>query len=427
MKRCIRNGRLLSPENRLDQIGSVWIEDGTIRKITDGDANVWPEEEAEFIDAGGCWVIPGLIDLHVHFREPGQTEKETVETGCQAAAAGGVTTVCCMPNTKPVNDCTEITEAIDRKARAACGVQVLPVAAITEGMKGETVVNIDSLCDADTRCKELLGRAIAAISEDGKSVMNSAVKAEAMTQAKAAGLPVFAHTEDAALTAFDPEGEEIIVARDILLAKKTGCPLHLCHISTRGSLDLIRLGKQWGLELTAETAPHYFTLTVEDTKNRTDSLRKMNPPLRSAADREAIRQALKDGTLDVIATDHAPHCAEEKQRPFDRAPFGVVGLETSFAVSYTELVRGGVLTPLELIDKMSTRPAKILGLDRGRIEEGAAADLVIVDPERKFVIHGSELHSKGKNTPFEGKTVFGKVCCTFIGGELIYREEGGQA
>ncbi len=422
MKRCIRNGQIYGTGNsRSGKPGDIWIQGGVIEKITEPGEAFW-QEDTEYIDAGGCWVVPGLVDLHVHFREPGQTEKEDIASGCRAAAAGGVTTVCCMPNTKPAADCEEIIRLIDEEAGNACGVHVLPVASITVGMNGKTVVNTRKLYNCDTQCKELTGRGIAALSEDGRSVMDSAVMESAMVQARDLGIPVFSHTEDHAITAESPEGEEIIVARDILLAKKTGCPLHLCHISTKGSLDLIRLGKRWGLKLTAETAPHYFTLTREDTANKTDTLRKMNPPLRGEEDREAVRQALKDGTLDVIATDHAPHCPEEKQRPFAEAPFGVVGLETSFAVAYTELVKRGILTPEELVRRMSTKPAEILGLRRGIIAEGYPADLAVIDTQREYTIHGEHLHSKGKNTPFEGKRVFGKVVCTLADGNVIYRE-----
>lgn len=433
MRLCIANGWVLNPANNKQEAANVWIEDGLVVKWSTEE----PDASWEVLDASGKWVVPGLIDLHVHFRDPGQTYKEDIESGSAAAARGGFTTVCCMPNTKPALDSLETVRYVEERAEQACGINVLPVAAITKGQECVELVDIEGLAAADTRCRVLThSRGICALSEDGKSVMDSASMREAMERAQKAGVPIFAHTEDAALaggamnegeasrelgvSGVPAEAEEIIAIRDILLSKATGCQLHLCHISTKGSLDLIRLGKAWGLPITAETAPHYFTLTDRDVA---DANRKMNPPLRTKEDVEAIKAALADGTLDVIATDHAPHSAEEKGRDLEKAPFGVVGLETSFAVSYTSLVKPGVLTPMQLIDRMSAAPARILGIDRGDISPGKPADLAVIDIDREYEIDPEQFLSKGRNTPFAGRKVAGKVVCTLAEGRIVYQEQ----
>ncbi len=432
MRLCIANGWVLNPATKKQEATNLWIEDGVVVKW-DGAA---PDDSWEVLDAAGKWVVPGLIDLHVHFRDPGQTYKEDIESGSAAAAAGGFTTVCCMPNTKPALDSLETVNYVEAQAEKACGINVLSVAAITKGQASGELVDIEGLAAAETRCRVLTGsRGICALSEDGKSVMDSATMREAMERAQRVGVPIFSHTEDEALaggamnegeasrrlgvSGVPAEAEEIIAIRDILLSKTTGCQLHLCHISTKGSLDLIRLGKAWGLPVTAETAPHYFTLTDGEVTNAN---RKMNPPLRTKEDVEAVKAALADGTLDVIATDHAPHSAEEKARELEKAPFGVVGLETSFAVSYTALVRGGVLTPMQLIERMSTAPARILGIDRGDISPGKPADVAVIDVEREYEIDPQGFLSKGRNTPFAGRKVAGRVVCTLAEGRIVYRE-----
>ena len=435
MRYCIRNGLVISPANNLEQKLDVLVENGVIAGLIEPGTGL--PEGVETIDARGKWVTPGLIDLHVHFRDPGQTYKEDVNTGCRAAAAGGYTTVCCMPNTKPVLDSREPLLSLDGRGRQACGVNLLPVASITKGMEGKVLTDQKTMTSLPTRCSELTGRGIAAISEDGKTVEDTALMLQAMQLATGFDLPVFSHAEERALSAgmmnlgrrsaelgvpgIPAEAEELIVARDILLAKHTGCKLHLCHISTKGSVDLIRLGKSWDVKLTAETAPHYFTLT-DEVVGWKSGLAKMNPPLRSWADREAIIEGLKDGTIDAIATDHAPHSPEEKEVPLTDAAFGIVGLETAFTLGYTELVREGLLTPSELIEKMSTAPARILGLDRGIIAPGKAADLAIIDVEKEYVIEPSAFFSKGRNTPFGGMRVYGEVKATIVNGKVIYHD-----
>jgi dihydroorotase len=429
MKLCVRNGYVLSPGNKLEGIYDIYIEKGKITEIREAGAII---PDTEYIDASDKLVVPGLIDLHVHFRDPGYTYKEDIISGSKAAAKGGFTTVCCMPNTDPVTDNPKTVLYIDQKAD---GINLLPVASITKGQEGEELVDIEKLIALSTRSHQLTDRGIAAISEDGKTVADTRLMRMAMERAKSFNLPIFSHCEDQKLTGgsirlgerskelgiegIPKETEAIIVARDILLAKETGCKLHLCHISTKESIDLIRMAKDCGLDITAETAPHYFTLTDRDVEN---GLRKMNPPLGDQEDMLAIREGLKDGTIDAIATDHAPHHESEKMVDIEEAAFGVVGLETSFAVSYTELVKKGILTTMELIDRMSVRPAKILGIDRGVIDVGRAADLTIIDIKDEYRIDSSDFVSKGKNTPFEGMKVFGKVVYTLVEGKVIYHD-----
>ena len=339
----------------------------------------------------GSLEVPGLIDLHVHLREPGFEYKEDIESGCRAAKNGGFAIICCMPNTNPVVDCGEVVSYIKNKAAAIKGIEVLVIGAVTKGQMGRELADIEGMVKAG----------ICAISEDGKSVMNSALMRKAMIKAKELGIPYFSHAEDENLAGL-PIGEELIAARDILLAKETGCRLHLCHISTAGSIDLIRKAKADGINVTAETAPHYFTLDETSVAGNTN--RKMNPPLRTRKDVEAIRQALKDGTIDVIATDHAPHARHEKEAEFDKAPNGVIGLETSFSVSYTQLVKTGILTPEELIDKMCFKPAEILGLKPSQLQTK-----VVFDVDKEYTIQGDDFCSKSVNSPFIGMKVFGRL------------------
>lgn len=441
MKFCIRNGMVISPANKLEQLADLYIENGIITAITQPGERKLPKDFME-ISASRKWVVPGLIDLHVHFREPGFEYKEDIESGCRAAAKGGFTTVCPMPNTKPAIDSSEMVAFIAKKALQANGVTLLPVGAITKGQNGIELSDFLAMKNAPG--------SIYALSEDGKSVMDSRIMKQAMEKAKDLNLPIFSHTEDRELAkdgvmnegetaqllgleGIPPEAEEVIAIRDILLAKNTGCRLHLCHISTKGSVELIRQAKRFGILVTAETAPHYFLLTDKDVaqeKNdngcnvlQANSNWKMNPPLRSEKDRQAIIEGLKDGTLDVIATDHAPHHREEKEKPFEEAPFGIIGLETSFALSYTGLVKTGILSPQELIQCMSTTPAQILGIDRGVIGVGKAADLAIIDVEHEYTIDTDAFASKSRNTPFLGKKVFGQVCYTMVDGKVIYSLE----
>lgn len=420
MRILVRNGLILDPDMNLQEVGDLWIEDGKVAGIRTASVSEGKMQDSEadtILDAAGKWVVPGLIDLHVHFRDPGFDYKEDINSGCKAAARGGFTTVCCMPNTKPVIDCTDIVKYIDDKAKKANGVNVLSVGSITQGQKGEILADIKGMAGLSTKSTELMGKGICAVSEDGRSVMNAKLMLEGIVEARANGLMVFAHTEDETL-AGTKIGEELFVARDIMLAKEAEAPIHLCHISTKGSLEMIRRAKAEGLQVTAETGPHYFVYDKTSVNN--DGNKKMNPPLRDAEDVEAVIEALKDGTLDAIATDHAPHSSEEKDQGYEKAMNGVVGLETSFAVSYTTLVKTGLLTPLELIDKMSCKPAEILGADRGTLAVGKNADLAIIDIQNEFDIKAEDFQSKSKNSPFLGLKVYGKVEYTLVDGKIIY-------
>ncbi|MBE5940768.1 MAG: dihydroorotase [Lachnospiraceae bacterium] len=401
MKILIKSGRVINPATGLDSVKSILINDNKVEKIAD-----YIDEQADYeIDAYGCFVMPGLIDLHVHLREPGFEYKETIETGSQAALKGGFTTVCAMPNTKPSTDCAEVVKMIVDKAATVSPVTVLPVGAVTLGQKGETVTDIKAMKEAG----------ICAISEDGKSVMNSQVYREAMETAAKEGVTVLAHCEDINLVHggalsedISNAVEDIIVARDILLAKETGAKLHLCHCSTKDGVEMVRRAKAEGLPVTAEVCPHHFTLCDEDV-DKSNANYKMNPPVRSRQDLEALIDAIRNDVVDVIATDHAPHSAEEKARDIYSAPFGIVGLETAVALTITELVEKGVITPMQMAAKMSYNPAKVIGIDRGDISEGKIADITIIDPEYEYTINPETFASKSKNTPFGGKKVKGLV------------------
>ena len=426
MKMLIKNGRIIDPASNTDEVKDLLVTDGIIEKV----AKDIDDASDSIIDAKGCFVMPGLIDIHVHFREPGFEHKETIRTGARAAARGGFTTVCPMPNTKPSTDCPEVVKEVLDKASAACGVHVLPVGAVTVGQKGEQPTDVAALKAAG----------IVAISEDGKSVMNSEVYREAMLQAAECDIPVFAHCEDInlvhggcmnagkrakelGLPGISNAVEDIITARDILLANETGAQLHLCHCSTKESVNLVKWGKEMGVKLTAEVCPHHFALSDEDIPSAEDTNYKMNPPLRSKEDVEAIKQALKDGVMEVISTDHAPHHADEKAKPFTQAPFGIVGLETAVALTITNLVRTGWLTPMQMIAYMSTNPAKVLGIDKGTLKPGSCADVTVIMPDESYVIDAASFASKGKNTPFDGQKVWGRVALTIADGKIIYENE----
>jgi len=458
MKLIIKNGRIIDPSQELDQIGHIIVADGIVQKIipaSDGSADAIlqaEEADARIIDAQGMWVVPGFIDTHVHLREPGMEYKEDIKSGCESAAAGGFTGLCSMPNTKPFTDTVETVEYIKQKNAEANGVKVYPSACITLDQAGKELTDMEALKAAG----------VCGFSEDGKSVMDLRVMKKAMEMAKSLDMPILDHTEQAELVkggamhkgAFSEmagvkgiaaEVEEMMTARDILLAKETGCRLHLQHISKAGSFDLIRLAKSWGMPVTSETAPHYFTLTDKDvvvmlpdqgdaeakaaekthyslTENGAvvDSHKKMNPPLGSEKDMYATLRAIIDGTVDCIATDHAPHAPEEKARPLHNAPFGVIGLETSFAVSYTQLVKTEYITPMRLIELMSTNPAKILGVAGGTLRPGSCADIAVIDIEKTYTVPESGFKSKSVNTPFAGMTVTGEIVMTVADGKVIY-------
>lgn len=418
----IKNGRVLDPATGTDGIADVLMEEGRIRAVEPGIL----AEADRILDAAGCFVMPGFIDLHVHLRDPGYEYKETVETGSAAAAKGGFTTILAMPNTKPVVDNADVVRYVLHKAEDVGLANVLQIGAITRGQRGEELADIEDMVDAG----------IPALSEDGKSVMNAQLYREAMMLAKKYDIPIMAHCEDINLVhggvmnqddKADELGlpgitnavEDVIVARDILLAKETGARLHLCHCSTRDSVRMVELAKQEGLPVTAEVCPHHFTLTSEDIRED-DANYKMNPPLRTRADVEALIDGLKKGVMDVIATDHAPHSREEKQGSMRNAPFGIVGLETAAALTMTELVDKGYLTPLQMAEKMSYNPARIIGIDKGTLKPGKIADVVIFNPKEEYIIDAEQFRSKGKNTPFHGRKVKGRVMATILGGNIVY-------
>ncbi len=425
MRTLIKNGYVIDPAAEREGYYDVLLEGERIQRI-EQDIHLEDTESVLLLDAAGCFVMPGFIDLHVHLREPGYEYKETIRTGSMAAAAGGFTTICPMPNTKPVTDSAEMVDLVLQKATQEGVVNILPIGAITLGQEGRELTDIKSLAAAGA----------AALSEDGKSVMDTALYEKALRQAAAAGIPVFAHCEDKSLVGggvmnagkkaeeLGLEGisnavEDIIAARDILLAKETGARLHLCHCSTKDSVKMIKAAKSEGLPVSGEVCPHHFTLSDEDIPGD-DSDYKMNPPLRSREDVVALKEALRDGTLEVIATDHAPHSKEEKERSFREAPFGIVGLETAFALTVTELLHPGYLTARQLVEKLSANPARILGIDRGSLKLGSIADIVIADPEQEYLIDKNSFFSKGKNTPFHGRKVKGKIKFTLVSGRLVY-------
>lgn len=422
----IRGARIVDP-GHLDRTGDVLIGRGRIEAVQPA-GTVAAGDRMEVIEAEGLCLAPGLIDLHVHLREPGQEYKETILTGAQAAVAGGFTAVCTMPNTDPVNDDPAVTALILGKAAQAGLVRVYPVAAISKGLKGE------QLCEFG----ELKAAGAAGVSDDGRPVMNAQLMRRALEYAAGFGLRVISHCEDLHLAeggAMNEGGlatrlglggipnaaESVMVMRDIALAALTGVPVHIAHVSTRESVMAIRRAKADGAGVTAETAPHYFTLT-EAAVDGYDSHAKMNPPLRSDADRQAIREGLADGTIDAIATDHAPHTVLEKEVEFDRAANGIVGLESSLPLGL-RLVEEGVLTLETLIERMAAAPARILGLEYG-VRVGLPADLTLIDPEREFTLHAEALKSKSRNTPFDGWSLKGRAAMTIVGGKIVHRDQG---
>lgn len=418
----IKNGRLINPSENLDKVMDIFVEDGIIKEKAES-----IEKQADtVIDAAGCYVMPGLIDLHVHFRDPGLTYKEDIETGSKAAAKGGFTTVCCMPNTKPVVDNVDTVKYIIEKGKKVGLTNVLPVGAVTKNMAGVEITDVEELKKAG----------ICAISEDGKSVMNSGVYRKAMKNAAKANVPVLAHCEDINLVeggvinlgdksselgvkGISNAVEDVIAMRDIMLAKETGATLHLCHCSTKDSVEMVKRAKEEGIKVTAEVCPHHFSMCSDDITSN-DGNFKMNPPLRAREDMEALIKGLQDDIMDVISTDHAPHSAEEKAKDLEHAPFGIVGLETSVALTVTNLVKKGYLTPMQMAAKMSYNPAKVLGIPKGTLDEGKIADITIIDPDKEYTIDVNTFESKGKNTPFDGYKVSGEVEYTILNGKVVY-------
>lgn len=403
------------------QKSSIRMEDGV---FTDLDAT--PLETDQVIDAMGYTVAPGFVDVHVHLREPGGEHKETIATGTAAAAAGGFTTICPMPNTRPVPDDRETLDALFKKIEETASVRVFPYAAISKNQLGQELVAFEQLTDAF------------AFTDDGVGVQSAAVMREAMTRAAAVEKSIIAHCEDDSLKAgcvhegaysareglqgIPSLAESIHIARDVLIAEATGCHYHVCHVSTKESVRVIRDAKRAGIRVTAEVTPHHLVLTEDDIIGRDPNF-KMNPPLRSEADRQALLAGLQDGTIDCIATDHAPHAAEEKALGIERAPFGITGFETAFPLLYTKLVEPGIFTLNQLFDWMSRKPADLFDLPFGRIEVGAPADLVLLDLETVRTVQPNQFLSKGKNTPFAGASLTGYPVLTLVGGEIVFKGE----
>ena len=426
----IRGGRVIDPSRGTDDVADVLLRDGRIEAVG---RNIPAEQGVSVLDAAGKVVAPGLIDIHVHLREPGFEHAETIATGAMAAAAGGFTAVCAMPNTDPVTDNQAAVGFIVRQAARAGLTRVYPIGAISVGQKGEQLSEFG----------EMVGAGAVAVSDDGKPVASSHMMRTALEYAQTFGIPVADHCEEPTLAAggvmheglvatrlglkgIPAAAEEIMVGRDILLAELTGGHVHLCHMSTRGSVELIRRAKERGVRVTAEVTPHHLTLTDLACEGY-DTQAKMNPPLREAADVAALRAALKDGVIDCIASDHAPHAYDAKEAAFDDAPFGVAGLETAFGVAWTELVEGGVLTAAELIARMSTAPAAALRLPGGSLKPGAPADVVVLDVTARWTVDPVTFFSKSRNTPFAGRTLTGRAALTVVGGTVVHPGEGPSA
>lgn len=436
----IKNGRVINPATGMDEVADVLVENGVVSKIQ---KNIDTKAERK-VDAKGCYVMPGFIDMHVHLRDPGFEQKETIETGCRAAAHGGFTTILAMPNTKPVVDNPDVVNYVHNKAKTVGLVNVLQVGAVTKGQEGKELADIEGMVRAG----------IPAISEDGKSVMNAQLYREAMEKAAKLGIVVLAHCEDInlvnggvmnqdkqarelGLKGITNSVEDVIIARDIMLSRDTGAKLHLCHCSTKDSVKMVAYAKSEHIRVTAEVCPHHFTLTSKDIQKiepkvdmenklavdaDADTNYKMNPPLRTKADVQTLKEGLRDNIMDVIATDHAPHTFAEKNTSMKKAPFGIVGLETAACLTHTELVLEGYLTPMQMAEKMSYNPAQVIGSERGSLAVGKPADVVIIDPKAEYIIDARKFDSKGKNTPFHGRKVTGKVKMTICDGQIVYQD-----
>ena len=418
----LRNGRVLDPGASLDAVKDIWIRDGIIVNPEKGFS-----ESAEIVDVSGCWVVPGLIDMHVHLRDPGEEYKETIESGCRAAAAGGFTAVACMPNTNPVNDNGSVTSYICEEAKKAGFAHVYPVGAVSQGSRGDKLAEYG----------EMKAAGAVAFTDDGLPVHDSQLMRRAMEYSLSHDSLIMSHAEESSLsrggcmnegetaTRLGLQGipnaaESIMVYRDIVLAELTGARVHISHVSTAESIELIRQGKARGVRVTAESAPHYFMLT-EEAVTGYDTHAKMNPPLRSRKDLEAVRHALADGTLDAIATDHAPHSVLEKDVEFNYAANGIVGLETALSLGLS-LVREEVIFPLRLFELMSTGPARILAVSGGSLTVGSPADITVIDPDKKFVFDAQKSFSKSANSPFSGWELQGRAVLTLLKGKVTHRE-----
>lgn len=425
---AIRNGHLICPAQGVDGPGDLLIRDGKIAALGGVDGRY----DAE-VDATGLIVAPGLIDIHVHLREPGYEAKETIASGLAAAVAGGFTSVACMPNTVPALDRPAVVELIGEKARRAELANVYPIAAITRDRAGHELVDFEALCECGC----------VAFSDDGDAVADPELMRAAFVRARELDRPLAAHCEDKALVGngamhegdvsaalglpgMPRAAEDRVVERDIRLAEETQAKVHICHVSTAGAVELVRRAKGRGAQVTAEAAPHHLCLTDECVRSR-DAVYKMNPPLRTAADVAAVREGLRDGTIDAIASDHAPHTPAEKQQGFVAAPFGVVGLETVLPIVVTELIQPGVLSWSDAIARLATSPAKVFGLPKGTLQVGADADVVLIDPGYEWQIDSGKFRSKGRNCPFQGRTVRGRAAMVIVRGEVRLDRRTGDA
>ena len=423
MQLLIRGGRVVDPAQGVDDRLDLLIQDGKILRL----GRDLAAPDAQILNAGGLTAAPGLVDIHVHLREPGFEAKETVSTGCAAAARGGVTTLVAMPNTRPAADCPEVVQLVRDKA-APTRINVLPAGAVTLGQKGEQLTDFAALKAAG----------VPALTDDGVPIQNLALLRRALLEAKRLNLPLLDHCEDRdmvqnyavnegavsrrlGLPGRPAVAEELQIMRDVMLAEDTGAHVHICHISTAKGVDIVRQAKARGVHVTCETCPQYFTLT-EDEILRQGTMARVNPPLRTQADVDGIRAGLADGTIDAIVTDHAPHTAGEKSKPLPDAPSGMVGLETSLALALTGLYHTGLLPLAQVLDLMSASPAALLGLDKGTLAAGRDADLILFDPDQEWIIDKTKFASKGRNTPFHGRTVRGRVKYTISRGTIIYQE-----
>lgn len=420
----VKGGRIIDPSQDLDAVGDVLIVDG---KVAQCGGTIAAPAGAQVYDAKGLVVTPGLIDVHVHLREPGREDVETVATGAHAAVAGGFTAVCAMPNTKPVTDNQATVGFVKRQGETAGFARVYPIGAISVGQQGETLAEFG----------EMVAAGAVAFSDDGKPVENTQLMRTAMEYALTFNVPIVEHCEVMSLAhggsmnegivsarlglkGIPAEAEEIDVARCILLAKRTGGHVHLCHLSTKGSVDLVRWGKAQGINVTAEVCSHHISLTEAAVEGYNTNA-KMNPPLRTQADVEALQQGLKDGTIDLLVTDHAPHHYDEKEREFADAPNGIVGLETALGVNVTYLVETGILTLNEMVNRMSCLAAKIWHLPGGTLAQGGIGDVTVFDPKKRWVVDPKQFKSKGRNTPYGGHTLTGQAICTIVGGKIVHQ------